>query len=77
MITLCVTDNGQGYNPGSTKRTERDTGTGLLLINRTLHILNQYNRQKATFSITNVPPPHHGTHTQLTIPINYDFSAFS
>ena len=77
MITLSVTDNGRGYNPGNTKRTERDTGTGLLLINRTLHILNQYNRQKATFSITNVPLPHHGTHTQLTIPTNYDFSAFS
>lgn len=73
MLHLCVTDNGQGYNPGKVKRTGRDTGTGLRLIARTLEILNQRNRHAATFSIVNVPPPHHGTRMQLCIPTNYDF----
>lgn len=73
MLHLCVTDNGQGYNPGKVKRTGRDTGTGLRLIARTLEILNQRNRHAATFSIVNVPPPHHGTRMLLCIPTNYDF----
>ncbi len=76
-ITLDVTDNGQGYNPGKVKRTERDTGTGLLLINKTLHILNHYNPRPASFTIVNIPSPAHGTHTHLSIPVGYDFSAFS
>lgn len=73
MLHLCVTDNGQGYNPGKVKRTGRDTGTGLRLIARTLEILNQRNRHAATFSIVNMPPPHHGTRMELCIPINYNF----
>lgn len=76
-IVLNVTDNGLGYNPGHTQRTGNDTGSGLLLINNTLHILNLYNTRKATFTIKNVPPPHHGTHAQLRIPLNYDFSTFA
>lgn len=75
QLVLSVTDNGQGYNPGMSKRTERDTGTGILLINRTLHILNKYNKQPAHFSITNIQP--HGTQTRLTQPLGYDFSTFS
>lgn len=77
VIHLDVTDNGQGYNPGKTQRTGRDTGSGLLLINSTLRILNQYNSRAASFNIVNVPPPHHGTHAQLRIPVGYDFSTFA
>ena len=73
-LQIKVTDNGQGYNPGRIKRTKRDTGTGLRLITRTLQILNQYNRQKAEFTIQNTPPPQHGTCITLTIPQGYDFN---
>ena len=73
-LSLQVTDNGQGYNPGRIKRTNRDTGTGLRLLTRTIEILNQYNRCSASFTITNVPPPHHGTRIELRIPQGYNFT---
>lgn len=71
---LCVTDNGCGYNPGNVAPTGRDTGTGLRLISRTIDILNQYNRHAASLSICNVPAPHRGTQTIVTIPLDYNFS---
>lgn len=73
FLHIQVTDNGQGYNPGQVKRTGRDTGTGLLLLTRTLEILNQYNRCQARFSISNVPLPHHGTRMELLMPTDYCF----
>lgn len=73
-LSLQVTDNGQGYNPGRIKRTNRDTGTGLRLLTRTLEILNQYNRRSASLTITNVAPPHHGTRIELRIPQGYNFT---
>lgn len=72
-LILQVTDNGQGYNPGSVKRTDRDTGTGLRLLTRTLEILNQYNRRPASLTIVNVAPPHHGTRTELRLPVDYTY----
>lgn len=73
-LSLQVTDNGQGYNPGRIKRTNRDTGTGLRLLTRTLEILNQYNRRSASLTITNMTPPHHGTRIELRIPQGYNFT---
>lgn len=73
-LCLQVTDNGQGYNPGRIKRTNRDTGTGLRLLTRTLEILNQYNRHPASLTITNIPQPHHGTRIELRIPHGYNFT---
>lgn len=73
LLHIQVTDNGQGYNPGRVKRTGRDTGTGLLLLTRTLEILNQYNRRQARFSISNVSLPHHGTRMELLMPTDYCF----
>ena len=37
-LLLQVTDNGRGYNPGNVPQTGRDTGTGLRLLTRTIHI---------------------------------------
>lgn len=74
VLTLQVTDNGQGYNPGRIKRTNRDTGTGLRLLTRTLEILNQYNKQQASLQISNMPLPHHGTKVELRIPLGYNFN---
>ena len=73
-LVLSVTDNGLGYRPGSVPNSDRDTGTGLLLINRTLHILNQYNKREASFHITNLAAPQHGTHVELVLPIDYQFT---
>ena len=73
-LVLSVTDNGLGYRPGSVPNSDRDTGTGLLLINRTLHILNQYNKREASFHIANLAAPQHGTHVELVLPIDYQFT---
>ena len=72
-LVLRVTDNGQGYDPGRVKRTNRDTGTGLRLLTRTIEILNQYNPRPASLTIVNVAPPHHGTCTQLRVPVEYSY----
>ena len=74
VLTIQVTDNGQGYNPGRIKCTNRDTGTGLRLLTRTLEILNRYNRSNASLLITNIAPPHHGTRVVLRIPKGYNFN---
>ena len=73
MLVLQITDNGHGYNPGRVKRTGRDTGTGLRLLTRTLEILNQYNHRSASLTIVNVDPPHHGTRTELRLPVGYTY----
>lgn len=72
-LVLTVTDNGVGYNPGKIKRTNRDTGTGLRLIARTIDILNQYNSKQAVFIIENLASLSHGTRMQLRLPQNYTF----
>lgn len=73
VLTLRVTDNGAGYNPGSIKPNGRDTGTGLRLLSRTIEILNQYNARQATFSITNLLTPLHGTCMELRLPEDYRY----
>lgn len=74
MLHLKVIDNGCGYNPGLVRRTERDTGTGLRLLSRTIGILNRRNSREATFNITNRQAPDHGTIMHLALPDNYDFN---
>lgn len=74
VLIMQITDNGQGYNPGRVKRTNRDTGTGLRLLTRTFDILNRYNRSNASLLITNIAPPHHGTRVELHIPKGYNFN---
>ncbi|MGM9689188.1 MAG: tetratricopeptide repeat protein [Alloprevotella sp.] len=73
-VEISVTDNGMGYEPGRIRRTGRDTGSGLLMLSRTVHILNQYNREQASFHITNLPAPQHGTRMVLCLPVNYSFT---
>ena len=72
-LHLRVTDNGRGYNPGLVRRTGRDTGTGLKLLTRTFEILNRRNARPASFTITNLDAPAHGTEMHLAIPDDYDF----
>lgn len=73
-VEISVTDNGMGYEPGRIRRTGRDTGSGLLMLSRTVHILNQYNREQASFHITNLPAPQHGTRMVLCLPVSYSFT---
>ena len=73
-LLLQVTDNGRGYNPANVPQTGRDTGTGLRLLTRTIHILNQYNPTQARFEIENMQTPQKGTRMTLFIPHGYRFS---
>ncbi len=72
-LVMEVRDNGRGCDPGSVKRTKRDTGTGLRLLSRTLEMLNTRNAQPASFAIKNLPAPDHGTLMRMVIPRHYDF----
>ncbi len=72
-LAMEIRDNGRGYDPGSVKRTKRDTGTGLRLLSRTLEMLNGRNARPASFTIQNIPAPDHGTLMRMVIPLNYDF----
>ncbi len=72
-LVMEVRDNGRGYDPGSMKRTKRDTGTGLRLLSRTLEMLNGRNAHPASFTIKNRPAPDHGTLMRMVIPRHYDF----
>lgn len=72
-LVMEVCDNGRGYDPGSVKRTKRDTGTGLRLLSRTLEMLNGRNAHPASFTIKNRPAPDHGTLMRMVIPRHYDF----
>ncbi len=72
-LTLRITDNGTGYNPGKIKRTERDTGTGLKLMNYTFDILNRCNARKASLRIVNVQPPQSGAMVEIVIPTDYRY----
>lgn len=72
-LTLTVSDNGIGYNPGHIPATERDTGTGLRVLSRTIELLNTHNQRPATFDITNRPAPQGGTEVKLTIPEGYNW----
>lgn len=74
-LLLQVTDNGRGYNPANVPKTGRDTGTGLRLLTRTIHILNQYNQLQATFEIENLKAPQKGTRMSLFVPHGYRFDA--
>ena len=73
-LLLQVTDNGRGYNPANVPQTGRDTGTGLRLLTRTIHILNQYNPTQACFEIENMQAPQKETRMTLFIPHGYRFS---
>lgn len=73
VLALYVHDNGQGYDPGRVCHTERDTGTGLLLLTRTIEILNRYNRTHASLTIRNVEVPGQGTCVKFLIPVDYRF----
>lgn len=73
-LLLQVADNGVGYDPANVPRTNRDTGTGLLLLSRTIAILNNYNGPQALFEIVNREAPEHGTRITLCIPDGYSFS---
>ena len=73
-LLLQVTDYGRGYNPANVPQTGRDTGTGLRLLTRTIHILNQYNPTQACFEIENMQAPQKETRMTLFIPHGYRFS---
>ena len=70
-ITLTVTDNGGGYNPGRVRADGRDTGTGLRTLFRTIELLNTRQTPQATFTVRNLPKPASGTETVMALPAGY------
>lgn len=73
-LVMDIVDNGDGYNPGRIKRSDRDTGTGLKVLSRTIELLNMNNKERIVFGINNLEAPEHGTCVHLSVPQRYDFS---
>ena len=73
-VSISVTDNGQGYNPGRIRRTGRDTGTGISALSKAIEMLNKQNSKKITFSIKNLKQPEHGTKVEFVIPEDFNFA---
>lgn len=70
-LTLTVTDNGAGYNPGRVRADGRDTGTGLRTLFRTIELLNTRQTPQAAFTVRRLPKPQSGTETVMTLPAGY------
>lgn len=74
-LSIHIEDNGCGYHPGEHKESKGGTGTGLKVLFRTIELLNLKNKEKAVFSICNIPPEEgqKGTKTEIFIPFHYQF----
>lgn len=74
-LSIQIEDNGCGYHPGIQKETKGGTGTGLKVLFQTLDLLNLKNREKASFTISNIASStgKHGTLTEIFIPEHYQF----
>ena len=70
-LTLTVTDNGGGYNPGRVRADGRDTGTGLRTLFRTIELLNTRQTPQASFTVRSLAKPESGTETVMTLPAGY------
>lgn len=68
-LVLKVEDNGIGRK-NSTGRTA-GTGTGLKVLLQTIHLLNQNNREKIVFIISDKEPS--GTIVEIQIPLNFNY----
>lgn len=73
MLSLHIVDNGRGYNPGLIPQTGRDTGTGIRVLSRTIHLLNARNSRQASLFIGNRTDGQHGTEVKLNIPRDYQW----
>lgn len=73
-LLICITDNGNGYDPGKVTATGRDTGTGLRVLSRTISLLNRQNSHSINFSIRNLAATNgKGTEVRISIPFNYQY----
>lgn len=72
-VVLRIEDNGAGYNPGNIPKTGRDTGTGLLVLARTIQVLNGHNAEKASFDIANREDAC-GTVVRMEVPVRYNWN---
>lgn len=68
-----IRDNGPGYDPANFAGN-KGTGSGIKVILSTINILNKNNKEKITFSISNLKETgSSGTSVQITIPKEFDF----
>ena len=73
VLSLRIVDNGRGYNPGLIPQTGRDTGTGMRVLSRTIHLLNARNNNQASLFIGNRTDGQRGTEVRLNIPKDYQW----
>lgn len=74
-VRLTVTDNGEGFRPGSSHADDRSTGTGLRVLAQTIELLNRRNSRPLRFGIHSQRPPSRGTVVEFFVPVDYHFPA--
>ncbi len=72
-VELVVEDNGEGFRPACRPVSDRDTGTGLRVLSRTIELLNRRNEKRITFTVRNLSAPRHGTVVTYRIPAGYRY----
>ena len=73
--SITVTDNGEGFRPGSSHADDRSTGTGLRVLAQTIELLNRRNSRPLRFGIHSQRPPSRGTVVEFFVPVDYHFPA--
>ena len=70
-LLICVSDNGCGCGAMGVKRTGRDTGSGLRMLGSIIALMNEKNRQPATFELINAAGGQSGTTVRFRFPKGY------
>ena len=76
-LSIHISDNGCGYNPGKLGNNELGTGNGLKVLSRTIELLNTQNSVPIQFNICNLKSRNlaeTGTLVTLFIPYKYKFN---
>ncbi len=70
-IVISVADNGCGCGAAGVKRTGRDTGSGLRMLGAIIALMNEKNRQPASFELVNAAGGQSGTTVRFRFPKDY------
>ena len=74
-IVISVADNGCGCGAAGVKRTGRDTGSGLRMLGAIIALMNEKNRQPASFELVNAAGGQSGTTVRFRFPKGYSLEA--
>lgn len=75
-ISILIEDNGVGFDPGKNIGNLQGTRNGLMILSKTIELLNANNTCRLEFGIENLanqPGGGHGTRVSILIPLRYRY----